>query len=260
MASNQAIKYSPQCGDLTVESLTFHNNNVVGVFSYPEFAPAYHEICKYLINCPLAEAFTKTPSVVYQNLLMEFWCTIVATHPNHLLMTLRLDYAKGTYVFYPSPKAVKAELAKIVENLILLDRTPVLKTTFPVAWRILFTFVVQVLDGNYLSTKQVNSIQQLFTYCLLTRTKVDIGEIIYSDLITKLTNKSRQRYVSYPRFVSCALAVLLGPDYTQDESFGSSPTILSNSNFSKDPSKVNPIELMNFMVAVNKREHSVNLL
>ncbi|GKD47145.1 hypothetical protein Tco_1271790, partial [Tanacetum coccineum] len=55
---------------------------------------------------------------------------------------------------------------------------------------------------------------------------------------------------------SCALGVLPGPDYTQDESFGSSPTILSNSNFSKDPSKVNPIELIDFMVAVNKREHS----
>ncbi|GKD16947.1 hypothetical protein Tco_1206105, partial [Tanacetum coccineum] len=53
---------------------------------------------------------------------------------------------------------------------------------------------------------------------------------------------------------------LLGLDYTQDESFGSSPTILSKSNFLKDPSTVTPIELMDFMVAVNKREHSVNPL
>ncbi|GKE91182.1 hypothetical protein Tco_1572277, partial [Tanacetum coccineum] len=57
--------------------------------------------------------------------------------------------------------------------------------------------------------------------------KIDIGEILYSDLVTRLTNKSRQKYVSYPRFVSCSLAVLLGSDYTQDESFGSSPTILN---------------------------------
>ncbi|GJW33332.1 retrovirus-related pol polyprotein from transposon TNT 1-94 [Tanacetum coccineum] len=91
-------------------------------------------------------------------------------------------------------------------------------------------------------------------------TKVDIGEIIYSDLVTRLTNKSRQRYVSYPRFVSRALAELLGPDYTQNECFESTPTILSNSGFSKDLSKVTPIELADFMVAVNNREHSVNLL
>ncbi|GKA11617.1 hypothetical protein Tco_0691163 [Tanacetum coccineum] len=50
--------------------------------------------------------------------------------------------------------------------------------------------------------------------------------------------------------------VLLGPDYTKDENFRSSPT--SNSNFLKDPSNVTPIELTNFMVAVKKREHLVN--
>ncbi|GKB76306.1 hypothetical protein Tco_0943201, partial [Tanacetum coccineum] len=166
-----------------------------------------------------------------------------------------LDYAKGKYVSHLSTEEVKAGLAKIVDNPILLDRTPILKIAFPVAWRILFTFVIQVLDKNYSSTKQVNSIQQLFTYCLLTRTKVDIGKIIYSDLVTRLTNKSRQKYLSYPRFVSYALEELLGSKYTHDESFRSSPTILSNLNFSKNPSKVTPIELMNFMDAVNNREN-----
>ncbi|GJW56950.1 retrovirus-related pol polyprotein from transposon TNT 1-94, partial [Tanacetum coccineum] len=41
-----------------------------------------HIDIRYLMNCPLAEAFTKAPSVLYQNLLREFWCTNVATHPN----------------------------------------------------------------------------------------------------------------------------------------------------------------------------------
>ncbi|GKD36318.1 hypothetical protein Tco_1251827 [Tanacetum coccineum] len=144
----------------------------------------------------------------------EFWCTAIAYDPNpptddsevrplkeYLIKFLvmngkkpltldfktftestRLDYAKDTYVSHPSIEEVKAELAKIVDNPILLDRTPILKIAFLVVWRILFTFVVQVLGGNYSSTEQVNSIQQLFAYCLLTRTKVDIGEIIYSDL------------------------------------------------------------------------------
>ncbi|GJV19811.1 hypothetical protein Tco_1368831, partial [Tanacetum coccineum] len=76
-----------------------------------------------------------------------------------------------------------------------------------------------VLGGNYSSTEQVNSIQQLLAYSLITGTEVDIGEIIYSDLVTKLLNKSRLQYVSYPRFISCALQVLLGSDYTQDENF-----------------------------------------
>ncbi|GKA90331.1 hypothetical protein Tco_0812201, partial [Tanacetum coccineum] len=120
-----------------------------------------------------------------------------------------LDYNEGTYVSHPSLEVVKAELAKLIKNAILLDRTPTLKTAFLMAWRILFTFVIKVLDENYLSTEQINSIQQLITYCLLIGTQVDIGEIIYSDLITTLTSKSRQKYISYPRFVSCALEVLL---------------------------------------------------
>ncbi|GJR80007.1 hypothetical protein Tco_0150792 [Tanacetum coccineum] len=119
---------------------------------------------------------------------------------------------KKAPVSHPSPEAVKAELAKLVENPILLDRIPVLKTTFPVAWRIL------------------------------------------------LSNKSRQKYVSYPRFVSYALEVLLGSNYTQDESFGSSPNILSNSKVLNGPFKVTPIELTAFMVVVNNNEKSVTPL
>ncbi|GJY22022.1 hypothetical protein Tco_0394588 [Tanacetum coccineum] len=71
------------------------------------------------------------------------------------------------------------------------------------------------------------------TLDLSAGTKVDIYKIIYSDLVTKLTNKSRHK---------------------------SSPTISSNSNFSKDPSKVTPIELTDFMIAINNHENSVNPL
>nr|GEV28699.1 hypothetical protein [Tanacetum cinerariifolium] len=74
-----------------------------------------------------------------------------------------------------------------------------------------------VLDGNYSFTEQVNSIQQLLAYSLITRTEVDIEEIIYSDLVTKLLNKSRLKYVLYPRFIFFALQVLLGFEYTQDK-------------------------------------------
>nr|GEU70132.1 retrovirus-related Pol polyprotein from transposon TNT 1-94 [Tanacetum cinerariifolium] len=77
----------------------------------------------------------------------------------------------------------------------------------------------EVISGNYSSTKHVNSIQQLFAYCLITGTQVDIKEIIYIDLLTRLLNKSRMKYVSYPRFISRALQVLLGSDYTHDKKF-----------------------------------------
>ncbi|GKF05963.1 hypothetical protein Tco_0036631 [Tanacetum coccineum] len=146
--------------------------------------------------------------MVYQNFLGEFWSTVVAYDPfsstgelkkcplkefnikfsvlngqrpltlnfNTFCSSTGLDYNNGKYLAHPTPEAV--------------------------------------LGRNYSSTEQVNSIQQLLAYCLITGTEVDIGEIIYSDLVTKLLNKSRLKYVSYPRFISCALQVLLGSDYT----------------------------------------------
>ncbi|GJV40426.1 hypothetical protein Tco_1418866 [Tanacetum coccineum] len=109
MAAIQAVKYAPQCGDRTVESVQFQSNNF----------------------------------------------------------------------------AIKAEPANIGVNEAL------------------------VINENYSSTKQLNSIRQLLAYSLLTGTKMYIREIIYSDLVTRLMAKSRQKYISYPRFVSCALEVLL---------------------------------------------------
>ncbi|GJT39053.1 hypothetical protein Tco_0938918 [Tanacetum coccineum] len=187
------------------------------------------------MKCPLAEAFTKTSSVLYQNFLKEFWCTAIAYDPsppsddsmarplkeylikfsvitckNPLAFSFKtfctsigLDYNKGNYVAHPSPEVVKAEMAKIV------------------------------LGGNYSSTKQINSIQQMIAYYLITRIKVDIGEIIYSDL---------------------ALNTL------RMKNFRSLPSILSNSNFSKDPSKVTGIKLTASMIVVNNLETLVSPL
>nr|GEY82793.1 hypothetical protein [Tanacetum cinerariifolium] len=104
---------------------------------------------------------------------------------------IRDHILKGKYVAHPSPEVVKKELAKIITNASYLDKTPIPKNSFLMAWRILITFVIQVLGGNYSSTEQINFIQQMISYCLITRTEVDIGEIIYSDLITRLLNKTR---------------------------------------------------------------------
>ncbi|GKA52104.1 hypothetical protein Tco_0745300 [Tanacetum coccineum] len=241
MAKQQTIKYAPQCNKMTMDNVTFQTNNVVGNFNYPRNIPAYKPIMKFLLNCPLRKAFTNCPLVVYQNFLREFWSTAVAydTFPstnetkqcplreflikflvlnwqrpltldfNTFCSSTGLDYNNGKYVAHHTPEAAKKELGKIAINPSYLDKTQVLKNSFLVAWRILFTFVIQVLGGNYSSTEQVNSIQQLLAYSLITGTEVDIGEIIYSDLVTKLLNKSRLQYVSYLRFISCALQVLL---------------------------------------------------
>ncbi|GKD70210.1 retrovirus-related pol polyprotein from transposon TNT 1-94 [Tanacetum coccineum] len=53
-----------------------------------------------------------------------------------------LDYNQGTFVAHPYLEVVKAKLAKIAINKALVQKTLVNKSSFPMAWRILFTFVV----------------------------------------------------------------------------------------------------------------------
>ncbi|GJZ52767.1 hypothetical protein Tco_0607652 [Tanacetum coccineum] len=165
MAEQQTIKYAPQWNNMTVDNVTFQTNNVVCNFNYPPNMPAYKPIMNFLLNRPLNKAFTNYPLVVYQNFLREFWSTAVAYDPfpstdeteqrplreflinfsvlngqrpltldfNTFCSSTGLDYNNCKYVASPTPEAV--------------------------------------LDGNYSSTKQVNSIQQLLAYCLIIGTK-----------------------------------------------------------------------------------------
>nr|GEW93473.1 hypothetical protein [Tanacetum cinerariifolium] len=67
---------------MIVKSVLFSSNNFVGNFSYLQSVPAYKDICKFLRNCFLAEAFMKTPTVLYWNYLREFWCTAMVEDLN----------------------------------------------------------------------------------------------------------------------------------------------------------------------------------
>ncbi|GJV29052.1 hypothetical protein Tco_1385500 [Tanacetum coccineum] len=127
------------------------------------------------MNCSLAEDFTKTPSLLYQNYLREFWCTVMASDLNPPIdsskarpyrefiikftvkngqnpLTLDyktfcestgLDYNNDQYVDHPSTEVLKIDMSKIATNAALVQKTTILKISFPVAWRILLTFVVQ---------------------------------------------------------------------------------------------------------------------
>ncbi|GJU93204.1 hypothetical protein Tco_1317960 [Tanacetum coccineum] len=72
------------------------------------------------------------------------------------LLRLSLEYNNENYVAHPSTKEVKAELARIATHEALVQKTPLLKASFPVTWRILLTFVIQVLGGNHSSTELLN--------------------------------------------------------------------------------------------------------
>ena len=182
MASSKVIKYAPNV-DFQMESVDLTKNNVVGNFAYPAGYPEYRDVVKFLQNCFLTTSFTKTPSVIYHDYLREFWCTAVVENPDapkeakikftvkNGTKSLILDYktfvkATGlnytqTFIAPPSDKDVKEVLLELgpydknhpeVTPGSLLSKAPIIKTWFPAPWRILMTFVIQVLWGNKSST------------------------------------------------------------------------------------------------------------
>nr|GEW28082.1 retrovirus-related Pol polyprotein from transposon TNT 1-94 [Tanacetum cinerariifolium] len=205
-----------------------------------------------LTEYQLADIFTKpldeltfTRLKAELNFLGESWSTVVAFDP------------------FPSTNEPKKRPLKefLIKFLILNGQRP-LTLNFNTFCS---STVLDYNNGKYVDhptpevlSEQVNSIQQLLAYSLITGTEVDIWEIIYNDLVTKILNNSRRKYISYPRFISCALQVLLSSEYTQDKIFGFLPLILSNSNFTKDLSKVTDIELTAHMIALNNRRDSVS--
>ncbi|GKA33820.1 hypothetical protein Tco_0720249, partial [Tanacetum coccineum] len=80
------------------------------------------------------------------------------------------------------------------------------------------------LGGNKSSTDQVNSNQQIIVFSLLTKTKIDIGEIIFHDLVARLIEDPRKKHMAYLR----------------------------------NPFEVTPVELTAYMLGVVEQETSVS--
>ncbi|GJX31624.1 hypothetical protein Tco_0241479, partial [Tanacetum coccineum] len=120
--------------------------------AFEPFDPFFHQLeslreCPQSTDepekCPLKEFLIKFSTLNGQRpLTLNFYTFCSSTG---------LDYNNGKYVAHPAPEVVKKELGKIAINPSYLDKTLVLKNSFLVAWRILFTFVIQI----HLKTKLV---------------------------------------------------------------------------------------------------------
>ncbi|GJU31206.1 hypothetical protein Tco_1174795 [Tanacetum coccineum] len=94
----------------------------------------------------------------------------------------------------------------------------------------------RVHGGNKSSTDQLNSTQQMMVFSLLTGTKIDIGEIIDTNLVTKLLKTPRKK----------------------DTKLRSTPSVLSKQNFNRMSSKVQPIESTDYMLSVMNHQALVS--
>nr|GEV79478.1 retrovirus-related Pol polyprotein from transposon TNT 1-94 [Tanacetum cinerariifolium] len=102
----------------------------------------------------------------------EFWCIVTAYDPNPPIDDSEVHPLKEYLIKF---------LVINGKNPLTLTSKPLLNLLDLILQKTHMCLIPPMRNGNYSVTEQVNSIQQLFAYCLLTGTKVDIGEIIYSD-------------------------------------------------------------------------------
>ncbi|GKC76957.1 hypothetical protein Tco_1127731 [Tanacetum coccineum] len=147
--------------------------------------------------------------MLYQNYLKEFWSTAIAYDPSPSIeeteqCPLREFFIKFSVLNGKRPLTLDFNTFCSSTGLDYKNGKYVAHLT------------PEVLGGNYSSNEQVNSIQQLLAYSLITG--------------------------------------------TEDVKFEFLPSILSNSNFTKGPSKVSNIELMAHMITVNNQKDLVSSL
>ncbi|GJZ88728.1 hypothetical protein Tco_0660510 [Tanacetum coccineum] len=164
--------------------------------------------------------------------IQELWCTVVVDLPKPLsddqeLRPLKESNIKFIHKALPLMEVIKAELLKLG---LINDK--------------------KVLGRNKSSTDHLNSSQQMIFYNLFTRAKIHIGVIIFNDLVIRITDKPRKKYVAYLRFLSCVLEHLLGSEYTQDKALGSIYSVMSKLNYHRNSSEVPPNELTEYMLSV----------
>ncbi|GKD32024.1 hypothetical protein Tco_1242802 [Tanacetum coccineum] len=184
----------------------------------------YHFIRDYILKRDIELHFIPTE---YQ--LADIF-TKSLDEPTFTKLKIELGITAVPHNHFPSTdEAEQCPLKEFLIKFLVLNGQRPLTLDLTPSVHPLALIIIMVLGGNYSSTEQVNFIQQLLAYSLIIGTEVDIEGIIYSDLITKLLNK----------FL---------------------PSILSNSNFTKDPYKVTNIELMAHMIVVNSHKDSMSPL
>ncbi|GJU40063.1 hypothetical protein Tco_1193020 [Tanacetum coccineum] len=221
-------------------------NNVVALLEHSN--PLYHHMLSFLSNCSISIALTKEPSAMYVEYLKDFWYTAeVDDATKDILFSLspfenRLSFTRNdlsaigltdseTVVPLPSKGTVRAGLA----TLGLADKgKPSLTST------------------KLGSHEQMNLNQQTIAYCLIFSLEINIGEIIFTDVVYKLQNgkKSREANICYTRFLSLVFEQLLGDNYHDDSLTVSKPYHISATSF--QTSSASEVNLTSHMLKVAK--------
>ncbi|GKE18108.1 hypothetical protein Tco_1425685 [Tanacetum coccineum] len=96
--------------------------------------------------------------------------------------------------------------------------------------------IIQCLGGKTGELDQISNKDATILYCLANRVNVDFAKIIWEDLIHKLNKKSRERVISYPRFISILLEYM-APEYDNESLTINLTQVFSVNNWALKPNQ-----------------------
>ncbi|GJX46681.1 hypothetical protein Tco_0271871 [Tanacetum coccineum] len=83
------------------------------------------------------------------------------------------------------------------------------KSCLPPRWRLPMGQIIQCLGGKTGGLDQISNKDATILYCFANGVKVDYAKLIWKDIIHKLSKKTREKVVPYPRFISLLLEYMM---------------------------------------------------
>ncbi|GJY30120.1 hypothetical protein Tco_0413615 [Tanacetum coccineum] len=219
-------------------------NNGIALLEHSN--PLYLPMLKFLSNCCVSATLTKQPSAYYYEYLREFWYSTDVDAINTITFTL-FSFDKPLSFNLDDFSSITG--LKYSENYVSLPPKEMVRA------RLATLGLVDEKDSTLSSTDlgshdQLNINQQVIAYSLCRGLNVDIGNILFSDLVAKLINgkKKRDANVCYTRYLSLIIEHLLRKDDKNDKLKTFKPHHILATSF-KTPS-ANEVALIPHMLKV----------
>ncbi|GJW86802.1 hypothetical protein Tco_0162142 [Tanacetum coccineum] len=140
------------------------------------------------------------------------------------------------YVSTPSIIIVRPWFATIGYSREIGAKETLKKSCLPPRWRLLMGQIIQCFCGKTGGLDQISNKDATILYCLANRVKVDYDRLIWEDIIHKLSKKTREKVVPYPRFISLLLEYMM-PEYDNEELTINPTQVFSVHNWALKPTQ-----------------------
>ncbi|GJU46691.1 hypothetical protein Tco_1203957 [Tanacetum coccineum] len=174
---------------------------------------------------------------------LSWWDKPLSFTQDEFIYAIGLPICKDV-VPLPPKETIRAGLATLglfdkdkptLSSTILVNSSPLKMKYFTPIWKLFMQYIVKCLGGMQGSHDQMNLNQQTITYFLIWGLEIDIGVIIFSDLIHKLQNgkKNMKLNICYTRFLSLTFEKLLGRNYISNDLTLVKPHTITAASFQK---------------------------